>query len=63
MESEFDDKAKLIHRLEHDSGVLKKPQIKKAFENVDQADFVFGDYMVPHVLFHTVDVFTIVLQW
>ncbi|PIR38368.1 MAG: protein-L-isoaspartate O-methyltransferase [Candidatus Zambryskibacteria bacterium CG10_big_fil_rev_8_21_14_0_10_42_12] len=46
MEEDFASKKKLIDRLEHSSGVLKNPRIKEAFETVDRADFVFGDYKI-----------------
>lgn len=44
MESDFKNKKQLIEHLEHNSGVLKDARIKHAFEHVDRADFVFGDY-------------------
>ena len=39
-------KKELLKRLEEETKVLQNPLVKKAFEKIDRADFVDGDYVV-----------------
>ena len=39
-------KEDLLKRLKEETRVLENPLIEKAFQNIDRADFVFGDYEV-----------------